>query len=256
MKRVLSAILLVATAFGAAYASESACETLKAAVSSDALGERMPVFETPKAAPEAGVKQYDYNFRCLAGPQTPQYIAPTCYLYTGQGQERCLSAGCNWGFGGTPLPSFHCEAASFTPQYIAPTCYLYTGRGQQACVNAGCSWAFGTKSAQVVPAANLSAAVGQTIPAASLSRDKWSSSQFRTSCYINSVPAGVCTITNIGESVSMSGEVYFEYFNGDGGKIAGTSTSASLTLSAGGSDTVSKYYVPTGAVSCGCQFPE
>ena len=108
------------------------------------MEERIPVFETPKAS--LADKQYDYNFRCIAGPSTPQYIAPTCYLYTARGQQACQSAGCNWAIGGTPLPSFHCAAASFTPQYVAPTCYLYTGRGQQACVNAGCSWTFGAKA--------------------------------------------------------------------------------------------------------------
>ena len=107
------------------------------------LQERIPVFEASKAAP-ADTKQY--NFRCLAGPQTPQYVSQNCYLYTSRGQQACVNAGCSWGFGGTPMPdySFTCMAASYTPQYIAYTCHLYKAKGQQACVNAGCAWGMGS----------------------------------------------------------------------------------------------------------------
>lgn len=102
---------------------------------------RLPVFEAVQP-----VKQTDYNFRCLAGPQTPQYMASMCYLYTSKGQQACVNSGCSWGFGGTPMPdySFRCMAASYTPQYIASTCYLYTAQGQQVCVNSGCAWGMGS----------------------------------------------------------------------------------------------------------------
>ena len=80
--------------------------------------------------------------------------------------------------------------------------------------------------------------------------------KYETTCSVNLWPAGVCSIRNLGGPASISGEVYFEYYNIDGAKIAGTSTFASLTFYEGGSNEVSKYWVPPGAVSCRCQFSE
>jgi hypothetical protein len=111
----------------------------------DSMDAKAPVCETPVADAASEKRYQDYNFRCLAGPYTPEYIKPSCYLYTAKGQQACVNAGCSWGMGDTPLPDYNyrCMAGPSTPQYVAPTCYLYTSKGQQACLSAGCNWGMG-----------------------------------------------------------------------------------------------------------------
>ena len=77
---------------------------------------------------------------CIPGQYTPQFVAPNCRLYTAQGQQACVNAGCSWNVNGYMMPAYRCAAGMYTSPYAAANCYLYTWQGQQACNNYGCDW--------------------------------------------------------------------------------------------------------------------
>ena len=80
------------------------------------------------------------SIACIPGQYTPQYVAPNCRLYTAQGQQACVNAGCSWNVNGYMMPAYRCAAGMYTSPYTAANCYLYTWQGQQACNNNGCDW--------------------------------------------------------------------------------------------------------------------